>query len=227
MLARARDRRVLAQTLERLEALAEGKTKLAFKAARKHLAAATGSAPAAVEARAIKGALVALKGARKRFDTLAIHAKGFEAAFDGLRLGYGQAVKTFETACESGSAEDIHEWRKRVQHHFRHLMLLSEASPTVFEARIEKARELAAALGEDHDIAMLLVATGEDGPLKVGTAYRRAIEGFASARRAQLWTEAQAAGRALFSDKPRAFREKVKGHWANAQDSAAKVKPEA
>jgi len=224
ILARARDRHVLAKTLERLEEATKGQSKLAFKAALKQLAEQNEQAPNAVDERTIRRALAELKAARKRFERMVIHSRCFETGFDGLKASYGQAVKTFAAASESGDTEDIHEWRKRVQHHFRHLMLMSEASPEVFGARIETARALAASLGEDHDIAMVLAAVGDDGSLKVSAAHRRAIEEFVSGRRKVLWADAQATGRTLFSDKPRTFREKVKRHWDGAQAAPAKVR---
>lgn len=227
LLAGSRDKRVVQQTIETLEALADGKAKLALGKMREQMGAKNGGAGGAIDLGAVRTALAALKKARKRFDALPFREKGYGSAFDGLRRSYGQVVTTLEQARESGETEDIHEWRKRVQHHWRHMMLLSEAWPQEFAERIDMARALANALGEDHDIALVLHALGPDGLLKPTAAQRREIEAFAKARQEHLRHEALKTGRAMFAETPRQFRARAEGYWRSARCRKAKITPPA
>lgn len=227
LLARSRDRRVVQQTIETLEALAEGKTKLALGKVHEQCTAQNGGDAGTIDKGAVKKALAALKKARKRFEVLPLREKGYGAAFEGLKRGYAKAVATLEQAVDSGETEDIHEWRKRVQHHWRQMCLLSEAWPQEFAARIDEARALATALGEDHDIALVLHAIGAEGPLKPTPAQRRAIEAFATARQEHLRREALKTGQALFAQTPRQFHAQVEDYWRSARRRAAKPKARA
>lgn len=223
LLAGSRDRRVVQQTIETMEALADGKTKPALGKMHEQIVAQNGGDVSAIDHGAIKKALAALKKARKRFEVLQLRDKGYGAAFDGLKRSYGQAVATLEQAIDSGETDDIHEWRKRVQHHWRHMMLLSEAWPQEFAERIDMARALANALGEDHDIALVLHAMGPHGPLKPTAAQRREIEAFARARQEQLRSEALKTGQAMFAETPRLFRARAEDYWRNARSRKARI----
>src|SRR6185437_13892719 len=73
----------------------------------------------------------------------------------GLRQSYRGGRKALAKAFASGSAEDFHEWRKALQHHWRHMQLLTPCWPSELSARVEISRSLSQILGDDHDIAML------------------------------------------------------------------------
>ena len=220
LLAAPRDRHVMIETAGKLEELAVGRAKTAVAAVRTKLGAANGGEAAPADKRVIAQALFELRGARQRMDDLKLRATSFEVAFDGVRQTYKQGVRAFEAASgRDASAGDLHEWRKKVQHHWRHMMLLSLAWPEIFAARVATARELSAALGEDNDIAMLQAALTGDGAFEVTAAQRAAIEAVGGERRTALRLQAQALGRLLFAEKASAFRERIRQYWTSAQES--------
>jgi hypothetical protein len=112
------------------------------------------------------------------------------------------------------------------------MLLLAEAWPEDFAQRIDRARALANALGEDHDIALVLHAIEPQGPLKPTAAERRVIQAFAKARQEELRREALTAGQVMFAETPREFRIRVEDYWRDARSRAAakskeKLKPAA
>ena len=83
----------------------------------------------------------------------------------GLRQSYRGGRKAFAQAFATGSDEDFHEWRKTLQHHWRHMQLLTPVlAVRAFDAGRDVARLVAnprrrsrhrpaatAGLGADHD----------------------------------------------------------------------------
>ena len=58
-------------------------------------------------------------------------------------------------AFATGDDEDFHDWRKTLQHHWRHMQLLTPCWPSELSARAELARGLSQILGDDHDISLI------------------------------------------------------------------------
>ena len=222
LLAAPRDRHVLLETSARLEELASGRARSAFTVARTRLNAANGGAGAPVEPHIIEHALRDLRDARQRMEALAFNATGYEVAFDGVQHSYRQAIRAFELARDSADAEVIHEWRKRVQNHWRHMMLLSPAWPELFKARIVTTRQLSMGLGEDHDIAMFMNALADDA-LGLSATQQRAIQSVAQSRQTTLRRQSHALGKLLFAEKPGIFRNRMRSYWNAAQESASET----
>jgi len=114
----------------------------------------------------------------------------------------------------------VHEWRKRVQYHWRQLILLSSAWPELAKARIDTARRLSTVLGEDHDLAMLSSLDSAGGRLRISAAQRRSIEGVAQARQTELRREADVLSRLLLAERPSAFRDQMALYWHVAREAA-------
>src|ERR1700694_1508152 len=73
----------------------------------------------------------------------------------GLKRACGRGVKALTQARQERSAENLHEWRKRVKDVGYHLRLLEPLSPQIVGKLAREAEQLADILGDDHDLAML------------------------------------------------------------------------
>lgn len=82
----------------------------------------------------------------------------------GLAKTYARARDALSLARMSNDAEHVHELRKAIQHHGRHMTLLGPAWPDHFRARSRSARHIATVLGEDHDLAVLRTWLGLERP---------------------------------------------------------------
>lgn len=154
MLSGARDGQVVRDTLSALHATAKGRTASAFAAAVDGVAATAGR-EMPVDTATLEAAREALLAARIAMAKLDVEPD-LAKAFDGMVRTLREAGKAFRHGFATLDDEDLHDLRKRVQHHWRHMALLSAAWPEMLDARAATARQLSQVLGEDHDIAVLL-----------------------------------------------------------------------
>lgn len=218
-LSQARDQHVMRNVIAALHGTADGQVKAAFGAVASQLAATHGGAgiprlPAAL----LKSAAAKLEVARESMSKITVD-DGHQTAFAGITDCYRKARRAMNHGFTTLDAEDLHEFRKHAQHHWRHMQLVSAAWPEYFDARASTARRLSMTLGDDHDLAMVSFHIAEPGKL-VLTARRRAlILSTIEARQVSLRWEARRLARQLFADPPRVFCETIAGHWATALDA--------
>ncbi len=114
-----------------------------------------------LERSAASDAMRALLEVRPAFAGLAVYPDDFRSVAKGLRRCYRATRQSFQHAFADDRDEDLHEWRKGVQHHWRQMQLLAPCWPSELNARAEAARGLSQILGDDHDISLLtrLVST--------------------------------------------------------------------
>ena len=94
---------------------------------------------------------------------------GFEAIGPGLARGYRRGRRALREAVDRPTDEHVHEWRKSVKTLWYHVRLLEPAAPSVFAPAIEALDHLAEALGDDHDLAVLVERLASD-PHRYGGA---------------------------------------------------------
>ena len=218
-----RDSHVLVATLDGLKTSAEGRTKPALEAAAKQLgrAQAIGGDVAADAAALLADAAGQLDVARTGFATLEIDG-GFDTAFSGAADCYRKARRSMDHAFTTCDPDDLHEFRKAAQYHWRHMHLLSAAWPEYFEARATTARKLSMILGDDHDLAILAaVMSAPDGArgLRLSAQRRGLILSMIETRQSELQMRALRLSQQLFADPPGGFRDTIAFHWTTALDS--------
>ena len=168
------------------------------------------------------GAGVALAAVRPSLGRL---AKEFERiTFDTLTLpGIAHAMgatlakgrRRFEHAFETLGDEDMHQWRKAVQLHWRHMALVADAWPEAFSARVETAKRLSHLSGEDNDLATLIrfVDTCPDG---VRAVDRAVVSAVCRLRQGELRTLTRPLGERLFTLDAVGLAETITVAWRTA-----------
>lgn len=153
---------------------------------------------------------------RPRFANLVVYPDDFTPIAKGLELSYYRAREQYKTAFRSKNAERLHDWRKNVQRHWRHMQLLSPCWPSELSARAEAARGLSQTLGDDHDVANLMhLATAPT--MTFGSP--EDIAGFmkrCKLRLKDLRKDAKVRGQRLFVEKPKPFAGRIQAYWATA-----------
>jgi CHAD domain-containing protein len=177
---------------------------------------AGGADGAGDRAGAARAAVAILKEARKRVDDWPLERDSFEAVTGGLELTYRRGRRGFEAARGEGSAEALHEWRKRVKELWYHHTLLRSLWPPVMAAVGDEAHELSDQLGDDHDLAVLASWAGERAG--AGPELFEAVE----RRRAKLQQQAFALGARVYAEKPRAFIRRLGRLW-NAREARVRA----
>jgi CHAD domain-containing protein len=151
-----------------------------------------------------------LAGVRKDVADWPLRTIEWTQVFDGLQRTYRRGRKAMSRARREASVEDLHEWRKRAKDLVYQVSLMESAWPAALEAYVEQAKRLADLLGDDHDLAMLVVLLDEPGGLaeQVAVPADPLIE-LAEQRRAQLQHKAWRLGRRLYGEPPKAFRRRI------------------
>lgn len=179
-----------------------------------------------LEKSAASDAMRGLLEVRPAFAGLAVYPDDFRSLAKGLRRCYRTTRESFRQAFAVERDEELHEWRKGVQHHWRQMQLLAPCWPSELSARSEAARSLSQVLGDDHDISLLirLVSTPT---MMFGTPEETAAFLKRCRRRHRaLRKEARTQGERLFAERARPFTERIETYWQIAAGEAAKAKVE-
>jgi len=176
-----------------------------------------------LERSAASDAMRALLEVRPTFAGLAVYPDDFRSLAKGLRRCYRTTRESFQHAFAAERDEDVHEWRKGVQHHWRQMQLLAPCWPSELTARAEAARSLSQVLGDDHDISLLcrLVSTPTmmfGSPEETAAFLKRCRR-----RHRALRKEARTQGERLFTERSRPFAERIEAYWQIAAGGAAKA----
>lgn len=172
----------------------------------------------------VRLALSMLQEADRSLRRLKISPARFDTLAQGMAETYAEARKSLKAACRSGKDTCFHDFRKSVQHHWRHLQLLAPVWPEVMEARINAARRLAQLLGDDHDLSVLAGHMTEIRPDGPGPEHRASVAALARAAQMQLRGEAIPLAHHLFAQKPRDLERFVVDQWPAAVRLAASEK---
>ncbi len=221
-LSAARDAQALADAVDKLARETEsGPGDGAIQSLRGFLQKRRHAAAQSLEQSTASDAMRALLELRPPFASLAVYPDDFSPLAEGLKRCYRDARQAFRQSLETDNAEDVHEWRKGVQHHWRQMQLLAPCWPSELSARAEASRALSQLLGDDHDIALLtqLVATPTmtfGKPEEVAAFLKRCRR-----RHKTLRKQARAKAELLFAEKPRPFADRIASYWLSAAGKIA------
>lgn len=159
-----------------------------------------------------------LAGVRNDVEGWPLREIGWPQLFDELQRTYRRGRKAWVRARREPSVEALHEWRKRAKDLAYQVGLLESAWPAAIEAYTGQAQRLADLLGDDHDLAMLVVLLGGPDGLagQVAVPADPVIE-LAEQRRAQLQHKAWRLGRRLYGESPKEFRRRIERLVRDAQ----------
>jgi len=166
-----------------------------------------------------------LQQADRSVRKLAVSPARIETLAAGFARTYTEARRAMRTAYRTGQDETFHAFRKLVQHHWRHLQLLSPAWQELFEVRIAAARQLAQILGDDHDLAVLAAHLSENDMRSLDTVSRDTVTALARAEQARLRAEARPLAGRLFAQSPRDMERLVVKLWPAALRLARHPRP--
>lgn len=148
-----------------------------------------------------------------KFEKLQIEKGGWSLIGAAIKRSYSAGREALEQARLDPSAENFHEWRKRVKDLWHYVQLLQPAWPRQMSAMTKVLEELGEYLGDDHDLHMLkqatirkLVHNGPEG--ETG----RLIE-VIDARRRELQIAALTVGSGFYAAKPSSFCDELHRYW--------------
>lgn len=139
----------------------------------------------------------------------AIDTRGFVRAFEACH-------SAFEPACDDEDNDALHEWRKTVQTHWRHMQLINRAWPAYFDARIAEARSISMLIGEVRDLALLLEFATGAAAARLTPAMTASIKKIVSSKQERLRNEARLRGARLLGEKPKGIARRIQAYWEMA-----------
>jgi len=215
-LAAARDAAALLDAVDKI-ARAEGAVdNTPLRALRAWLHKRRQAAKRSLEGSTASDAMRGLFALRPAMANLAVYPDAFVPVALGLRDSYRSGRKAFARAISTGSDEDFHEWRKTLQHHWRHMQLLTPCWPSELSARVEAARTLSQILGDDHDLALLRQLVSAPTMVFAGPEDTAAFLKRCRAKHKSLRREAETRGARLFAERSRPFAERIEAYWTAA-----------
>jgi len=225
LLADARDAHVMRQTLIKLENRPEPLPKGAATSMHKLLVPAPAPRGRRPGGDGRRQALVRLKQAKKLFTGKAVQGAELEHLIEGLESAYDRARKRFGKAYRKPSDESFHAWRKTVQLHWRHMLLLSRGWPEALSARASEAKELSRLLGEDHDYSILLALAESRGAEVLAPDDVARLTALCRSCQSELRLEAKPRGARLFAETPDNLTGRIMRYWDSAEHLAALAPP--
>jgi CHAD domain-containing protein len=170
-------------------------------------------------------ALARLKQCKTFFAGGGVAGVTFDHVAQGLEHSYSKARRAFRKAYREGEDDVFHAWRKAVQQHWRHMLLVSGAWPEALSARAHAAKDLSQVLGEDHDLSVLLSFVSTHASPAVTADDRAALAALARSAQALLRTKAKPRGARLFAEPAADLTERVWQYWSSAERMAALETP--
>jgi CHAD domain-containing protein len=218
LLSATRDSEVRLQTLEALcerfperltpEAVGEWRGQLEAERDRAVAAPHRGASPAA--------ARNAVEAGRGRIAGWPLRTDSWKLVGPGVDRSYRRGRRAMRRAAEDPSGESLHEWRKRAKDLWYHLRILEGALPESLAGTVAQADELAAALGEHHDLTVLredLLAR------ELPTSRRPVLVEAIGRRQDELAAAAFEQGGTLYAGRPKAFSRKLRRGWKRWRSS--------
>ncbi len=222
-LAAARDAQALIDALTKLERETKpGHGRGPIQSMRSWLERRRHAAEQNLERSAAAEALRGLLEIRGAFAGLAVYPDDFTPLAAGLRRCYRAMRTSFRSALASGRDEDLHDWRKGVQHHWRQMQLLAPCWPPELTARAEAARAISQLLGDDHDVSLLCQLVSTPTMTFGSPEETAAFLKLGRKRQKALRKEAAAQGARLLAERSRPFAERIEAYWTAVAARAGK-----
>lgn len=216
-LASTRDATVKIDTLEALaerygDDLPDAATGLGHALDEERRSAADGAADSESElVAAAQRASGLITEGRDEIDGWSFSKSGFKLLAAGLERSYRRGHKRFADVRDDPSAENVHEWRKRVKDLWYDLRLLRGTWPPIVGEMADQAHELSDLLGDHHDLTVL--NEDLDGRSDIDGEGVLAMQGLIEGRQEELLEAAVPIGERLYAESPKQFVTRMRAYW--------------
>ena len=151
--------------------------------------------------------------------------RGSDTIEDGITTTYRRGRSALRRVRADPTDDRLHEWRKAVKYLWYQVQLVHDAAPSVLGPLDEHLDLLSEALGDDHDVAVLvehLDSRPDDYGSPDAVAHVRAL-----ARRRQHVLRAYAVrlGATIYAERSTAFGQRIATYWQAAHDLGPELPP--
>jgi CHAD domain-containing protein len=154
-----------------------------------------------------------MRDIRQQLETWQLQDRGFAAVQHGLRKTYSRGRTAMKKAYTEPTAENFHEWRKRVKYHWYHLRLLRRTWRELMKVHCDATDKLSDLLGDDHDLAVLRATLlAESGCCGTDASIKSCVV-LIDMRRHELMAAARPLGERVFAEKPKQLTKRIHRYW--------------
>ena len=141
----------------------------------------------------------------------------------GIGTTYERGQRTLQRSVHKPTDDHLHEWRKSVKTLWYQARLLEGAAPSVLGALVASLDDLAEALGDDHDLAVLIEHLTRD-PQRFGgkPPVKHAVR-LARVQQDELRRRAFRRGATIYAETPRAFARRIDAYWHRAVEEGPEL----
>lgn len=151
-----------------------------------------------------------LHGLKRHAGDLKIESDGWAAIGPGLKASYNRGQEALAAVWAESTAENFHEWRKRVKDLWHHLRMLGPVWPKELRRATDELETLGEFLGDDHDLAMLKEFLADArGKTEGAKLLNELVESYQE----KLRSMALKCGAKLFAGKPVTFCRRFESYW--------------
>jgi CYTH domain-containing protein/CHAD domain-containing protein len=176
------------------------------------MSAETARSAVAVDDERISTARALLVEARDTSQTWKI-PKGFDPIESGLAATYRQGRTALGRVRKDPDDRRVHEWRKAVKYLWYQVQLLQEVSPSVLGPLENELDALAEALGDDHDLSVLVELLGDHRDDYGTHAEVAHVRKLARRRQRELRTYSVRSGATIYAESARGFGHRIARYW--------------
>lgn len=141
----------------------------------------------------------------------------------GLTSSYRRAKRGMRRARRRPTDERLHEWRKGVKTLWYQIRLIEAAAPSMLTAFVAHLDDLAEALGDDHDLSVLVTQLESEPKRFGGKKPAKAAVRLARAQQDDLRHRAFRQGASLFAEPTSAFVARVVTYWETTIDEGPEL----
>lgn len=154
-----------------------------------------------------------LEDVKEELNDLSFNKTGFESFEKGLKKVYKRGRKASKKCRKKPTAENHHDWRKRVKYLWYQIRILKDIWPEELKGYAGELHKLSNYLGDDHDLYDLKTRlnTIYEGSEYTGDLAKTdaLIEQFSEEIRTKAWS----LGEKIYAEKPKLFVGRIKKYW--------------
>jgi len=138
---------------------------------------------------------------------------GYLTIIDGLDTSYRRGQRALRRVAAKPTDESVHEWRKAVKQLWYQIRLVEASAPSVLEPFGRTLDSLAEALGDDHDLAVLVERLQKDPDRYGGKRTVKQARRMARVQQDDLRRRAFRLAATVYAERPRAFSRRMQTYW--------------
>lgn len=158
-----------------------------------------------------------LKAAGKRAKRWPLATDGFPALESGLEKMFRKSRAAFSKAQKRPTAENYHEWRKRLKDHWYHIRVLESTWTEVMQGYEAALKDVETWIGEDHNLVLLRQLLTAGPQSFGGEKSAEPVIALSDKEQKRLRDNAESVGRRIYQEKPRNLVRRIRQLWKEWQ----------